>query len=170
MSQRITLQTAEKTDIPFLHELFNDKSVMDYWFTEPHFSLEKMEEMFRANQETKRNFIAINEVGEKVGLVGLYFIDFRHRHAEFAIAFDPKQQGKGYAAEATRLLLDYAFFTLNLHKVYLIVIASNEKAIHIYRKLGFEEEGMLKKHYFINGTYEDGMMMGLFQEDYLAQK
>lgn len=168
--KKLRLRTAETTDIPFLHTLFNDQNVMDYWFTEPYYSLEKMEAMFKANEDSKRNFIAVNEAGDMVGLVGLYGIDLRHRHAEFAIAFDPSQQGKGYASLATSQLLDYAFLTLNLRKVYLIVLASNEKAIHIYQKFGFKMEGVFKDHYYINGNYENGMMMGLFKKDYLKHR
>jgi len=166
MVESIRLRTVEKSDIPFLHKLFNDKNIMDFWLEEPYFSLEKIENIFKKDAESKRNFIVTNDKDEQIGLVGLYNIDFRHLHAEFAIAFDPLQQGKGLATRASKLLLDYAFLTLNLRKVYLIVLTSNEKAIHIYEKLGFQTEGVLKKHFYVNGKYEDGLMMGIFQDDY----
>ncbi len=45
--------------------------------------------------------------------------------------------------------------TLNLHKIYLLVALDNEKAIHLYKKCGFIEEGHLVEEYFMNGRYRD---------------
>lgn len=66
-----------------------------------------------------------------------------HRRAEFQIIISPDFQGKGLATRAARLAMDYGFTVLNLYKLYLIVDKENEKAIHIYRKLGFMVEGEL---------------------------
>ena len=49
--------------------------------------------------------------------------------------------------------MDYGFTVLNLYKLYLIVDKENEKAILIYRKLGFTVEGELMYEFFINGQY-----------------
>ncbi len=59
--------------------------------------------------------------------------------AEFQIIIDPAHQGKGLATRAAKLAMDYGFSVLNLYKLYLIVDQENERAIHIYTKLGFED-------------------------------
>nr|WP_090087379.1 GNAT family N-acetyltransferase [Lentibacillus persicus] len=51
-------------------------------------------------------------------------------------------------------------------KLYLIVANTNEKAGYVYEKVGFQTEGKLKEHFFVNGEYIDGIMMGVFQQDY----
>jgi diamine N-acetyltransferase len=67
-------------------------------------------------------------------------INHVHRRAEFQIIISPEHQGKGLATRAAKLAMDYGFNVLNLYKLYLIVDKENEKAIHIYRKLGFMVE------------------------------
>ncbi|MFD1362485.1 GNAT family N-acetyltransferase [Lentibacillus salinarum] len=167
MTTTIKLRALEKDDLTFLHKLFNNADVMHYWFSESYMSMEKLKESFDKCYDNERNreFI-LTDGHEPLGYVGLFDIDPRHRHAEFAIIIDPSHQGNGYAGSATKLAMDYAFSVLNLHKLYLLVAKTNEKAGHIYEKLGFRVEGELAQHFFINGAYEDAIMMGIFQRDY----
>ena len=58
---------------------------------------------------------------------------------------------------------------LNLYKLYLIVDTENARAIHIYTKLGFEVEGVLKHEFFSNGAYHDVTRMCIFQPRYLER-
>ena len=96
-------------------------------------------------------------------------INHVHRRAEFQIIISPEYQGKGLATRAAKLAMDYGFTVLNLYKLYLIVDKENEKAIHIYRKLGFTVEGELMHEFFINGQYRNAIRMCIFQHQYLAE-
>ena len=79
----------------------------------------------------------------------------------------PEHQGKGYAADATRLTVEYGFNKVNLRKLYLYVDEINEKAVHIYKKIGFQIDGRLREHYFVNGEYHDAFVMSLLRKDYV---
>ena len=103
-------------------------------------------------------------------MVELVEIDYVHRRAEFQIIIAPAHQGLGYAAKAVLLVMDYAFTVLNLYKLYLVVDTENKKAIHVYKKLGFEVEGELKHEFFSNGEYRNALRMCTFQTDYLMKK
>ncbi len=59
--------------------------------------------------------------------------------------------GKGFAQKATKEILNYAFRTLHLHKVYLNVLAENIRANKFYKKCGFSFEGTFKDHIYIDG-------------------
>ncbi len=63
---------------------------------------------------------------------------------------EPAQQ-----KDATEAIIDYGFKKLNLNKIYLNVLATNERAIKFYQKLGFGFEGTFKKHLFVDGEYVD---------------
>lgn len=170
MTEKINLRVLEKEDLTFIHHLYNNAGVMAYWFEEAHYSMASLEKMFEQQADNRhvRNFI-LNKDQERLGFVQLMFIDYIHRKAEFTIMIDPSCQGNGYANIATKLAVDYAFSILNLHKLYLYVDEVNEKAIHIYKKAGFQIEAVLEDEFFVNGKYHHAVLMRMFQEEYFQQ-
>ncbi|SDQ76741.1 spermidine N1-acetyltransferase [Tsukamurella pulmonis] len=165
----LSMRAMERTDLRFVHGLFNDRAVMSYWFEEPFDALAELEDIYERHihDDRERRFI-IESDGLPVGLVELVEINTIHRNCEFQIIVAPAAQGRGYATVATRRALDYAFRILNLHKVYLYVDIANEKAAHVYEKIGFVQEGLLREQYFSNGAYRDARLMRVFQRDFLA--
>jgi RimJ/RimL family protein N-acetyltransferase len=51
-----------------------------------------------------------------------------------------------------------------MHKVYLRVFSDNDRALRLYRRLGFTEEGRLREQVYKAGVYRDVTWMGLFEE------
>lgn len=163
----LRLRPLERSDLLFVHELDNNAAVMRYWFEEPYEAFVELQELYdkHIHDQTERRFI-IDREKTNIGLVELIEINYIHRRAEFQIIIHPEYQSKGYAAGATSLALSYAFNVLNMYKTYLIVDSDNKKAIHIYEKLGFEAEGLLRHEFFCNGAYRDVLRMCLFQKDF----
>jgi UDP-4-amino-4,6-dideoxy-N-acetyl-beta-L-altrosamine N-acetyltransferase len=99
--------------------------------------------------------------GRPVGTIGLSDIDRVNRRAEYGILIgEADARGKGLAREASQLILQYAFETLRLHRVYLQVFQENEPAIRLYRGLDFAQEGILRQHVWKDGKYRDVVVMG----------
>ncbi|HET8695631.1 MAG TPA: spermidine N1-acetyltransferase [Aquabacterium sp.] len=171
MPAKLRLRPLEREDLRFVHELDNNETVMHYWFEEPYEAFVELCDLYdkHIHDQSERRFVAEHDQ-DRVGLVELVEINHIHRRAEFQIIIAPQHQGKGYATEATRLALDYAFTVLNLYKLFLIVDCDNERAVKVYRKLGFVEEGRLRHEFFVDGEYRDVLRMALFQPDYLAQR
>lgn len=146
----IKLRPLEREDLHFVHQLDNNASVMRYWFEEPYEAFVELSDLYNKHihDQTERRFV-VEHQGQNAGLVELVEINHVHRRAEFQIIIDPAHQGKGLASQAAKLAMEYGFSVLNLYKLYLIVDEENEKAIHIYSKLGFEIEGVLK-HEFLS--------------------
>jgi RimJ/RimL family protein N-acetyltransferase len=65
-----------------------------------------------------------------------------------------------------RVLLDYAFRLINVHRVWLTVNGNNERAIRCYRACGFVEEGRLREHIWSNGQYVDRVYMGILRSEW----
>lgn len=107
------------------------------------------------------------ETDEIVGDVALNEIDSRNRCCNIRIAIDSSANfGKGYGKEAMLLTLNYGFGMLNLHKVELSVLPSNERGIHLYEKLGFKREGVRRDAQFFNHKYHDMITMGLLENEF----
>ena len=166
----VRLRPLEREDLTFVHQLDNNASIMRYWFEEPYIAFVELSELYdkHIHAQSERRFVVEHD-GVKIGLVELVEIDHIHRRAEFQIIIDPAHQGHGYASKAAKLAMDHGFSVLNLYKLYLIVDKENQKAIHIYSKLGFEIEGELIHEFFINGEYRNAIRMCIFQPDYLAK-
>ncbi|EHR3716993.1 spermidine N1-acetyltransferase [Listeria monocytogenes] len=167
MSGDLKLRPLERENLKFVHRLNNDAKIMSYWFEEPYEAFVELQELYdkHIHDQSERRFI-LELDGQMVGLVELMEIDYIHRRAEFQIIIDPKFQGHGYAVSATKLAMKYAFHVLNMHKLYLVVDKVNEKAIHVYEKVGFIREGELIDEFFVDGTYHDAIRMCIFQHQY----
>lgn len=99
-----------------------------------------------------------------IGCTGLHYIDFRARSAEFGI-FLGADRGTGRGKEALSMLCRYGFEELNLHRIWAEVYEGNE-SIHLYHKLGFKDEGLLRDAYFHNGKYGNSIMMSLLEDEW----
>ena len=78
---------------------------------------------------------------------------------------DDRDRGRGFGRAAVDLLLDHAFDTLGLARVYLHVLAGNAAARRLYAARGFLEEGRLRGHAFKNGRWEDVLVMGVLRNE-----
>ncbi|ERJ39687.1 Spermidine N1-acetyltransferase [Burkholderia sp. AU4i] len=168
----LALRPLERQDLRFVHELNNDAKIMRYWFEEPYETFSELSQLYdrHVHDQRERRFVAVDAQGELVGLVELIELDYIHRRGEFQIIIAPQCQGRGYAGQATRLAIEYAFKVLNMRKLYLIVDTSNAAAIHVYEKCGFQHEAELKEEFFGNGAYHNAYRMCIFQRDYFDRQ
>ncbi len=167
----LRIRPLEREDLRFVHDLDNNETVMHYWFEEPYEAFVELCDLYdkHIHDQSERRFVAEKD-GRRVGLVELVEINHIHRRAEFQIIVAPEHQGRGYATAASKLAIEYAFFVLNLYKLYLVVDVDNAVAIAVYRKLGFRDEGVLRHEFFVNGEYRDALRMALFQPDFLDRR
>jgi RimJ/RimL family protein N-acetyltransferase len=170
IGEKIYLRPFEKADAPIVAPWFNDPEVTRSLVIYRPVSL-KFEEDFieKANQDerTLALGIAIKATDKLIGATGFHQIDFRNRHASFGIVIGDKAEwGKGYGTEATRLLVNHAFQSLNLHRVWLHAHEFNERGLRSYKRVGFKEEGILRQDCFREGRYWNTIVMGILREEW----
>lgn len=142
----------------------NDAEVDRLTGTHATFTLEDYEAYIeRTLTDPNRYTRAITEDGEFLGEVVLT-IDPHNRSAGVRIAMWDGF-GKGYGTAALRHVLDHAFGERNLHRVDLEVYDFNDRAIHLYEKLGFREEGRLRDALLWDGVFHDAIVMSILSTD-----
>ncbi len=109
--------------------------------------------------------------GDAVGQTGFFRIDWVGRMAIFYIGISKKiNQGKGFGKETVKLMIEYAFDILNMHRIQLHVTTENTAAIKAYERNGFLIEGLLREAMYGQGEYHDFHLMGILKKDYLKLK
>ena len=104
-----------------------------------------------------------------IGFVALHSIEWNNQAGLLSIGIgEPGYRGRGYGADALRLILRYAFEELNLYRVGLDVIADNARAIRAYEKAGFKHEGAMRGAVLRDGQRCDRLLMGILRDEWAA--
>lgn len=171
-SSRIRLRKMTKEDTELYHKWRNDIEVMQS--TNPSLDVYPKEatkefvDTVILNSPHSKSYIIMEKDNEiPIGIVSLINIDYKNRNAECIIDIGEKEYwGQGYGSEGLKLLLDFAFYEMNLHRVSLKVFSFNDRAIRLYNRIGFQEEGKSRQSLFRNGNWHDIIHMGLLQKEY----
>jgi RimJ/RimL family protein N-acetyltransferase len=103
-----------------------------------------------------------------IGFVALFSVRALHGEAFVGIGIGERELwGKGYGTDAMQVLLGFAFDELNLHRVTLMVLADNARAVRSYEKCGFVYEGRLRLAEHRGGRRQDLLMMGILREEWV---
>lgn len=111
--------------------------------------------------------IRLCETDKHIGGCGLINLDWVNRRGELGIMIgEAAYRNQGYGQEAIKLLLDHAFYILNLNSVSLIHYEFNRRAARCYHKCGFKKAGRLRKARLINGQFFDIIVMDILARDH----
>jgi diamine N-acetyltransferase len=175
--KRVRLRAIERSDLAEYHKWLNDPDVTEgLWHYLP-LSMDDEDgwfEKMRA-QDAEQRPLAIeirqDEMWRLAGNVGLMDLRWANRSAELGIFIGDKTLwDQGYGTEAVELMLQHAFDTLNLYRVYLRVYATNRRAQRSYQKAGFQPEGTLREAVFRHGRYVDMHIMGILRPEWRAAR
>lgn len=156
----------EHKDAEFMLEWMHEKNIKNaFRFPFERSTLESVTQFIDSSfSDTDRHFAIVSETDEYLGTISLKNISQADRSAEYAIVVRRVARGTGVAKLATQEILDYAFETMGLHKVYLNVLEKNERARHFYVKCGFVYEGISKDAIFLDGRYESLAWYGIIND------
>jgi diamine N-acetyltransferase len=175
--EKVRLRAVEREDLPRYVEWFADQTVSENLSRQMPMSLAQEERWFEENLKlpVEEQALAVDakrsgEKWEHIGGAGFNFIDKRNRLAECGVFIgNRKYWGKGYGTDGLLALLRYGFDTLNLNRIQLCVISFNERAIHVYEKIGFVREGTQREAHFYRGRYWDMHLYSILRREWDAR-
>lgn len=172
--KNIYLRPVESNDEKLVHFGRNNSSVRETLFLFSPMTIEQIRTELQnwiGNHETVLLTICQQSDDEPVGQTAFVRIDHVSRAAIFYIAiYDPEFWSKGFATEATELMVDYGFDILNLNRIQLHVSTENEYAIKTYKKVGFEIEGTLRQAMYHHNRYSDFYVMSILRDEYYTKR
>lgn len=99
-----------------------------------------------------------------IGDVGIHFIDYRQ--VELGCTLDKKHQGKGYATEALRKVIDYLFNDLKKHRITTSIDPANASSIQLVERLDFRKEAYFVESLYLNGQWCDDVVYALLKREW----
>ncbi|MEO2203917.1 GNAT family N-acetyltransferase [Paenibacillus pabuli] len=166
-TERLCLRLFEEADAATVTELCNNYNIYKSTLTLPYpYTLDcalSWIQHHRQNFETGKHYefaICDRATGVLYGAIALSY-DHRYNHGEIAYWVGEPYWGYGYATEASKTILDFAFHVKKFHKVYGRHFASNPASGKVLQKIGMTQEGILKDHVKKEGQYEDLIYYGI---------
>ena len=171
-TRRLSLRTISAADVDDFYEVYSHPQVMRYWSTPPLANRDAAIKVISEIQEgvERHNMlkwgIALSASDKLIGSVTLFNLEFTHRRAEIGYAQGRPYWGQGYMHEALTAVLNYAFATLNLHRIEADVDPRNDGSVRTLERLGFQREGYMRERWQVNGEIQDAFLYGLLKPDW----
>lgn len=164
---KIDIRHVQKQDLAAIHTIFKSRHLIQGTMRLPHHSIEYVEKRIEPSDDTIKLVACVEN--EVIGYAELATHPDapRHRHAAEIniIAVSSSWRGKGVGRALMRSLIDLAENWMQITRISLVVWSSNENAVGLYQKLGFEIEGTMKRFVFKEGKYEDALLMARVKPD-----
>lgn len=164
----LIIRKAVKEDAPalleYMHKISCESDYLTFGKGEFNIALEREEIIVEDYFKSDNQLFLIAVIGGRI-VGNLNFHGGprpRTKHTgEFGISVLKEYWGHGIGTELLKYMLHWAKSSKIIRKVNLRLRSDNERAFHLYSKLGFKIEGLITRDFFINGVYFDSIAMGL---------
>jgi ribosomal-protein-alanine N-acetyltransferase len=170
---RLHLRRMVPDDADALFDVFAHEEVARFWSSARYTSraeaealIARVEDAYRARRGIEWG-IAEGEDGRLIGKVALYRWDREHFRAQVGYALNRAFWGRGYAREAVRAAVAFAFERLGVHGVEGHCDPQNHASASLLRQLGFRQEAHYRENYLLGGTFHDTAVFCLLEQDTL---
>lgn len=174
-TERLVLRPLQLSDAAEVQRLAGDREVASTTRLIPHPYPDGMAEQWISSLEglyakgRSCSFAITRRDGTLMGAIGLSIEPADH-HAELGYWVGRPYWNQGYCTEAARAVLAFAFETLKLRRVYAHYMARNPASGRVMEKLGMQREGCLRQHRFKWGEYEDLILCGILQHEFVNEE
>ncbi len=170
-TDRLLLRPLADQDLEFVYRHFSDPEVTRYLLDEePVRTLQQAREIidFYAEPSSKsyNRWIILRKSDElPIGTCGYHKWAKRHFRAEIGYDLSPAAWGQGYMHEALRAALRHGIEGMGLNRIDALVYTENDRSIRLLQKLGFQNEGLLRDYFYLNGKFYDHYLYSLLRSE-----
>lgn len=169
----VGLRAVEQEDLLYFRDWRNLPDFRKHFREVRELSLTDQEVWFDSLHKTKHiNYmftIVDLKTNEPIGAAGLLYINWIIRSADFSFYIGDQEKyigNDGIAEESVKLLIDYGFKNLNLHKIWMELYEFDKQKIEFFsKKFKFKQDGQLRDNCFENGKYWDSYIISLLKGD-----
>jgi [ribosomal protein S5]-alanine N-acetyltransferase len=129
---------------------------------------QKYEKSYSCYNKTLLYFQIIDKASNQiVGSCGFFRMFMEHARGEVGYAMSNEMfKRRGIMSEALEHIIEYGFKEMNLNRIEAFVSPDNVASLKLMKKFKFVEEGMMRKHYFTDGEYQDSVVFSLLKNEY----
>ncbi|MGA3193134.1 MAG: GNAT family protein [Candidatus Bathyarchaeia archaeon] len=168
--KNVNLRIMEKDDLPLFVEWVNKPDVFGEYNPLHQMSKTEAEKMFE-NPHEEKLFIIEKKDGSKIGFIAhFYVLHVAGRQLEIGYSLVPSERGKGYCTEATQLMVDYLFLSKDTMRIQAQTDPRNVASHKVLEKVGFKNEGTLRKSFFLRGEWRDAYIYSILREEWKEPK
>ena len=171
---RLLLRAFAERDAESIYSLQSNARVLRYWDSPPWTELSRADAFIAAcrkmQEEGSGARFAIETRADNtfVGWCSMFRWNPVYRSLGIGYCFDEPSWGKGYATEAVRAMVQWAYDTLDLNRVEAELDTRNAASAKVLEKLGFEREGLRREDCIVSGEVSDSWIYGLLRRDWKA--
>ena len=169
---RLLLRKLRMEDAADMFEYAQDAEIgaSGLWlpYTELQQSADDIAETIRAYEAGKALDWAVEHRADRkmIGRINLGHYHRGDQRADLGYAYNRRYWGQGYATEAARAVIDFAFGSLGLNRVGAVVLPDNIGSITVLTRLGFQQEGVQRQFTQIRGRPEDLLCFSLLRAEW----
>jgi RimJ/RimL family protein N-acetyltransferase len=175
-TERLQLRAYREDDFDVLFAMQSDATVVRWLYEEPRDAEETRALLgrkiagsaLRDEDDWLSMAVCLRATGEQVGDVALHWVSAAHKTGEVGYMFLPAHQGRGYATEACRPLLDFMFETMGLHRMIGRTEARNTGSARVLEKLGMRREAHLVENEFVKGEWQSELVYAVLDREWAA--
>lgn len=173
-TSRLRLRPFDDADADAIYTLHSSARVLRYWDSPPWSEPDRAARFiarcrqFAEDGTGARFAVDRGPDGVFIGWCALTQWDATHRSASMGYCFTDAVWGHGYATEAARAVLRWAYATLDLNRVQAEADTRNAASARVLEKNGFRREGTLRQNCIVNGEVSDSWVYGLIRSDWLS--
>jgi Acetyltransferases, including N-acetylases of ribosomal proteins len=148
-----------------------DRCCDEIHFPSSYDRMVKRVETMHAGEPSNDEYMWIIENSEHIAVGNINTFDCKLRSGTFkyGLGIDRQYWGRGYAKEAIEIVLRYYFSELRYQKVTVYVYSFNERSIRLHEKMGFQQEGRIRRAVYTNGQFFDEVLYGMTKEEFDRQ-